>query len=43
VGDSKRDVTSDEVRMLQRENAQLKRLVAEQLLQLDLFKKSLGS
>ena len=43
VGDSKRDVTSDGVRMLQRQNAELKRLVAEQLLQLELFKKSLGS
>jgi transposase len=42
VGDSKRDATSDEVRELKRENGELKRLVAEQMLKVELYKKSLG-
>ena len=43
VGETKRAVTTDEVRALRRENAELKRLVAEQMLKVELFKKSLGS
>jgi transposase len=43
VGETKRDVTTDEVRRLKSENAELKRLVAEQMLKIELFKKSLGS
>jgi transposase len=43
MGDTKRDATSEEVRELKRENAELKRVVAEQVLKLELFKKSLGS
>jgi transposase len=43
VGETKRDVTTDEVRRLKSENAELKRLVAEQMLKRELFKKSLGS
>ena len=42
VGETKRNVTSEEVRVLKRENAELKRLVAEQMLKVELFKKSLG-
>lgn len=42
VGDTRRSADSDEVRQLRRENAELKRLVAEQLLRLEVFKKSLG-
>ena len=42
VGETKRNVTSEEVRALKRENAELKRLVAEQMLKVELFKKSLG-
>ena len=42
VGETKRAVTTDEVRLLKRENAELKRLVAEQMLKIELFKKSLG-
>jgi len=42
VGETKRNATSDEVRRLKRENGELKRLVAEQMLQVELFKKSLG-
>lgn len=41
-GDTKRNADSDEVRQLRRENAELKRLVAEQMLRLESFKKSLG-
>lgn len=42
VGESKRSLTNDETQVLKRENAELKRLVAEQLLRLELYKKSLG-
>jgi transposase len=42
IGETKRDATSGEVRTLQRENAELKRLVAEQVLRIELYKKSLG-
>ena len=42
VGDTRRSADSDEVRRLRRENSELKRLVAEQMLQLEVFKKSLG-
>jgi transposase len=42
VGETKRAVTTDEVRLLKRENAELKRLVAEQMLKIELFKKSPG-
>lgn len=42
VGDTKRNADSEEVRQLRRENAELKRLVAEQMLRLESFKKSLG-
>ena len=42
VGETKRDVTTDEVRRLKSENSELKRLVAEQMLKIELFKKSLG-
>ena len=43
MGDTKRDASSDEVRELKRENAELKRVVAEQVLKIEVFKKSLGS
>jgi transposase len=43
MGDTKRGASSDEVRELKQENAELKRIVAEQVLKLELFKKSLGS
>jgi transposase len=43
MGDTKRDATSDEVYELRRENADLKRIVAEQLLKIELYKKSLGA
>jgi len=42
VGDTKRNADSEEVRQLRRENAELKRLVAEQMLRLESFKKSMG-
>lgn len=42
VGDTKRNADSEEVRELRRENAELKRLVAEQMLRIETFKKSLG-
>jgi len=42
AGETKRNATSEEVRALRRENEELKRLVAEQLLKIELFKKSLG-
>jgi len=42
MGDTKRNADSEEVRQLRRENGELKRLVAEQLLRLETFKKSLG-
>ena len=42
MGETKRDVSTEEVRELKQENAELKRLVAEQLLKIELFKKSLG-
>jgi transposase len=42
IGETKRDATSGEVRTLQRENEELKRLVAEQVLRIELYKKSLG-
>ena len=42
VGETKRNATSEEVRALKRENAELKRLVAEQMLKVELFKKNLG-
>ncbi len=42
VGENKRGATNDEIHALKRENSELKRLVAEQLLKLELYKKSLG-
>ena len=42
AGETKGNATSEEVRGLKRENEELKRLVAEQLLKIELFKKSLG-
>jgi len=42
MGETKRDVTTEEVRLLKGENGELKRLVAEQMLKIELFKKSLG-
>jgi transposase len=42
AGETKRDASTEEVRNLKRENAELKRLVAEQMLKLEAFKKSLG-
>ena len=42
AGETKRDASTEEVRILKRENSELKRLVAEQLLRLEAFKKSLG-
>ena len=43
AGETTRNATSEEVRALKRENEQLKRLLAEQMLKVELFKKSLGS
>ncbi len=43
MGDTKRGASSGEVRELKQENAELKRIVAEQVLKIELFKKSLGS
>lgn len=43
AGETKRNATSEEVRALKRENDDLKRLLAEQMLKVELFKKSLGS
>ena len=43
AGETKRNATSEEVRALKRENEQRKRLLAEQILKVELFKKSLGS
>ena len=43
MGDTKRGASSNEVRELKQENAELKRIVAEQVLKIELFKKSLGS
>jgi transposase len=40
-GDTLRSATAHEVKMVQEENARLKELVAEQALQLQVFKKSL--
>ena len=42
AGETKRDASTEEVLALSRENAELKRLVAEQMLKVELFKKSLG-
>jgi len=42
AGETKRDASTEEVVVLRRENAELKRLVAEQMLKVELFKKSLG-
>ena len=42
TGETKRDTTTEEVRSLKSENAELKRIVAEQTLKIELFKKSLG-
>jgi transposase len=42
VGESKRGATNDEIKTLKRENTELKRLVAEQMLKVELYKKSLG-
>lgn len=42
VGETRRNATDEEVRALKRENAELKRIVAEQMLKVELFKKSLG-
>lgn len=42
VGDTKRNADSEEVQRLKRENGELKRLVADQMLRLESFKKSLG-
>ena len=41
-GETKRGASTDEVRDLKRENMELKRLLAEQMLKIELFKKSLG-
>jgi transposase len=43
LGDTQRGASSDEVRELKRENSELKRVVAEQVLKIELYKKSLGS
>jgi transposase len=43
MGDTKRGANSNEVRELKQENAELKRIVAEQVLKIELFKKSLGA
>jgi transposase len=42
IGENKRGATNDEVKVLKRENTELKRLVAEQMLKIELYKKSLG-
>ena len=42
VRDNKRDATAEEVKGLKKENDQLKRLLAENMLKLELYKKSLG-
>ncbi len=42
VGETTRGASNEEVSGLKRENAELKRLVAEQLLRLEAYKKSLG-
>ena len=42
VRDNKRDATAEEVKDLKRENEQLKRLLAENVLKVELYKKSLG-
>ena len=42
VGETKRGATNEEVQGLKRENAELKRLVAEQMLKIEAYKKSLG-
>lgn len=42
VGETKRNASTEEVRRLKSENAELKRLVAEQMLKIELFKKSPG-
>jgi transposase len=43
LGDSKRNATSEEVRNLKQENGELKRMVAELMLKLEVYKKSLGA
>ena len=42
IGENKRGATNDEIKLLKRENLELKRLVAEQMLKVELYKKSLG-
>ena len=42
IGENKRGATNDEIKILKRENSELKRLVAEQMLKVELYKKSLG-
>ena len=42
AGDTKRNADTEEVRTLRRENSELKRMVAEKMLRLESFKKSLG-
>ncbi len=42
IGENKRGATNDEIKILKRENMELKRLVAEQMLKVELYKKSLG-
>ena len=42
IGENKRGATNDEIKILKRENLELKRLVAEQMLKVELYKKSLG-
>jgi hypothetical protein len=42
IGENKRGATNDEIKLLKRENMELKRLVAEQMLKVELYKKSLG-
>lgn len=42
IGENKRGATNDEIKVLKRENMELKRLVAEQMLKVELYKKSLG-
>ena len=41
MGDTKRNATSEEVQSIKRENIQLKQLVADQLLKVELYKKLL--
>jgi hypothetical protein len=42
VGENKRGATNDEIHALKRENSELKRMLAEQMLKIELYKKSIG-